>query len=115
MKRASGVLQRVASARVCGSLRSATILALVSAFAAATTASVAQAQEAVSSGSTLPNEKSPPPSVLGPPMFSSGWFAGIKETLEIESGMTFNPGVGADGIDFGSLYTDRANVPLFNG
>lgn len=42
------------------------------------------------------------------------WWDTISLSGYVESGITFNPDYPGDGINFGHLFTDKANVPLFN-
>lgn len=52
---------------------------------------------------------------IAKPVFSKAWFGDVQTHIEFQGGITLNPDVGVDGINFGRLYTDRANIPLFNG
>jgi len=42
------------------------------------------------------------------------WIDGIHFSAQIEGGITFNPASPNDGVNFGQLFTDRANQPLLN-
>lgn len=42
------------------------------------------------------------------------WWDTITLSGYVDSGITFNPDYPGDGINFGHLFTDKANVPLFN-
>ena len=49
-----------------------------------------------------------------PPPAPVSWADGIKFSGHINAGITFNPDDPKNGINFGHLFTDRANTPLFN-
>src|SRR5262249_29952679 len=53
-------------------------------------------------------EPAPPP----PP---PDWWSTVTATGLIDAGVTFNPQLPPDGLNFGQLYTDKANSPLLNG
>lgn len=57
----------------------------------------------------LPNMKAPP----APPP-PAGWWDTFTVNGVIESGITFNPDLPSNGINFGHLFTDRANTPILN-
>jgi hypothetical protein len=42
------------------------------------------------------------------------WIDGVHLSAQIEGGITFNPANPDDGLNFGQLFTDRANQPLLN-
>ena len=49
-----------------------------------------------------------------PPAAPASWADGIKFSGHIDAGITFNPDDPQNGINFGHLFTDRANTPLLN-
>ena len=48
------------------------------------------------------------------PASSAGWWDTFKFSGHIDAGITGNPDDPADGINFGHLFTDRANTPMLN-
>ncbi len=49
-----------------------------------------------------------------PPVASTAWFRTVKVKGQVESGITVNPAGPDNGINFGHLFTDRANKYLLN-
>jgi Putative beta-barrel porin-2, OmpL-like. bbp2 len=49
-----------------------------------------------------------------PPPAPANWWDTITYGGTIESGILFNPDSPADGLNFGHLFTDKANTPLLN-
>jgi hypothetical protein len=45
---------------------------------------------------------------------SAAWADTVKFSGHLDGGITFNPDSPADGINFGHLFTDRANLPVLN-
>jgi hypothetical protein len=45
---------------------------------------------------------------------AAGWWDTLKLSGHVDAGITFNPDSPSDGINFGHLFTDRANSPLLN-
>jgi Putative beta-barrel porin-2, OmpL-like. bbp2 len=62
----------------------------------------------LSGGYASAAEPAPPP----PP---PDWWSTVTATGVIDAGVTFNPELPGDGLNFGQLYTDKANQPLLNG
>lgn len=57
-------------------------------------------------GSSASAADVPPP----PP----SWWSTVTLSGAIEAGLSLNPAYPVDGLNFGQLFTDKANVPLFN-
>ncbi len=59
---------------------------------------------------TSPPGSATPPSVpAAPAPQPAGWFSGIKFSAQGEAGIVINTGHADDGLNFGQLFTDRAN------
>ena len=52
--------------------------------------------------------------VLSAPAQAEGWWDTVALSLKVEAGITFNPDDPARDLNFGHLFTDRANTPLLN-
>ncbi len=52
-----------------------------------------------------------PQATAAPP---PSWFSAIKFSAQSEAGVTFNPEAPSDGLNFGHLFTDRANQLVLN-
>jgi len=48
------------------------------------------------------------------PLFSRNWFDGVKYGAQFEASFVFNPKRPRDGLNFGHLFTDRANQATLN-
>ena len=55
-----------------------------------------------------------PPAAPAAPAAPAQWSDTLKISGYVAGGITFNPDGPANGINFGHLYTDRANTPLLN-
>jgi hypothetical protein len=51
---------------------------------------------------------------LPPPPPPVSWWDKVELSGAIDAGLTLNPSYPADGVNFGRLFTDKANRPLFN-
>lgn len=51
---------------------------------------------------------------VAPPPPPANWWDTITVNGQIQAGILFNPDSPADGLNFGHLFTDKANTPLFN-
>lgn len=71
---------------------------------------LATASATAALASDLPNRKPAPVAPPAPP----SWWSTASVSGVIDSGITFNPDLGTGGINFGSLFTDKANEPLLN-
>lgn len=69
---------------------------------------------------TAPSASSPAPSAAIPPAPSNSssptpfTIGGVQLNAQFDAGATFNPWTPDDGINFGHLFTDRANQPVLN-
>jgi len=61
-----------------------------------------------------PSTGSPASTVVVPPLFSRDWFGGVKYGAQVEGGVVLNPARPPDGLNFGHLFTDRANQATLN-
>ena len=52
---------------------------------------------------------------VAPPPPPANWWDTITVSGMADAGITFNPASPPDGLNFGRLYTDKANTPLLNG
>ncbi len=83
---------------------------------AATTAPAASATQASPSTPAAPGT-TPAPTAAAPSAPSGPTpltVYGIQLNAQIDAGVTFNPAGPSDGINFGHLFTDRANDPVMN-
>jgi hypothetical protein len=49
-----------------------------------------------------------------PPVLATDWTSTITHTIQLEGGITVNPDKGSQGRNFGQLFTDIPNQPVFN-
>ncbi|HLH10724.1 MAG TPA: outer membrane beta-barrel protein [Methylovirgula sp.] len=54
------------------------------------------------------------PTTKGPPPPPPSWWSTITVNGEIDAGITWNPDNPPSGMNWGSLFTDHANEPMFN-
>ena len=62
---------------------------------------------------TAPDTAAPPPPPAAPAAPAT-WASTIQNSIHIEGGATFNPAGPDDGLNFGHLFTDKANEGLLN-
>src|SRR5690242_4989664 len=53
-------------------------------------------------------------SAAAAPAQPSSWFSSLKLGAQLEGGATINPSSPSDGLNFGQLFTDKANQALLN-
>src|SRR5579883_2907561 len=93
------------------SLRLNCALGMLAAASALCAASAVQAADE-SSTATPPVQTAQAPASAQPA--ASGWWDTVKFSGHLAGGVTFNPDSPSDGINFGHLFTDRANLPVLN-